>query len=406
MIEEGLIFDLLYIDEAHELLNFNFGNISSNRSLLLARLIKISKVKNSNLKIIYLSPTIQDVDNLVLVGENSIESNKIKNNLKILDIKYVDKKNREFIYDLFLDSFIPTNKKIKSHMQYISTISQSFKKNLHFLYRPVMIENYSEELFMVLPSLEIPEEIRSLQKELEQIIHPKFKLIKYLSKGIVYMHGRLPLIIRNYLLKYVRESEFLQNFVANSVVLAGMNLPIDNLVYISGFKSPSDLNNLIGRVNRLNEIFKKESPLSKILIPIHFIDMEKYPQYKKGKLKGKIESLRGRSKDIVKNPLLEHFSDKQKKKTADDIRAVENKIIENYSNPDFFTRLNKAGAQQILNYTNSGITKLEKIIANASKVPDEGDIYQNILNKMKSIFFDEFVSDDKEIIEYFFYSFK
>ncbi|HEM3540591.1 TPA: DNA helicase, partial [Streptococcus suis] len=140
-----------------------------------------------------------------------------------------------------------------------------------------------------------------------------------------------------------------------------MNLPIDNLIYITGFKSPSDLNNLIGRVNRLNDIFKSGERLSKILIPVHFIDMETYPQNKGGNLEKKIKSLRGRSVDNVRNPMLEQFTDTKQKNKVEEIRNVENRIIEKYTTPDFFTQLNKAGAQQVLNYTDAGMQKLEDV---------------------------------------------
>ncbi|CYU59183.1 DEAD/DEAH box helicase [Streptococcus suis] len=401
LIEEGMVFDVLYIDEAHELLNFNFRDVLSNRSLLLARLIRISKTENPNIKLIYLSPTIQDIANLVLVGGNPIQSYEITNNLKILDIKYINKDNVEFVYDLFLDCFIEIGK-VENQMDHISNTSQKFSKNLHFLYRPKWIESYTEQLYSSLPLKVIPKDIKSLQEELQKIVHPKFKLIKYLSRGIVYLHGRLPLIIRNYLLKYVRESHFLQNFVANSVVLAGMNLPIDNLIYITGFKSPSDLNNLIGRVNRLNDIFKSGERLSKILIPVHFIDMETYPQNKGGNLEKKIKSLRGRSVDNVRNPMLEQFTDTKQKNKVEEIRNVENRIIEKYTTPDFFTQLNKAGAQQVLNYTDAGMQKLEDVIKRTSVVSNKGDIHQNILNKMKEVFFDTFVTSDKQIDLMFF----
>lgn len=57
-----------------------------------------------------------------------------------------------------------------------------------------------------------------------------------------------------------------RHFIANSVVLAGMNLPIDSLFYISGFSNLNDLYNLIGRVNRLNEIFGNGGSIERILI--------------------------------------------------------------------------------------------------------------------------------------------
>lgn len=393
LIEEGMVFDLIYIDEAHELLDFNFSNLFSNRSLLLSRFIKLSIMRKPELKIIYLSPSIQNSKNLSLRNQGEIQSYRIEKNLKILKIRYLNRSCEEYIYDLFFNEFIPTAQIVPSSFDYITKVSISFRKNLHFLYRPRMIENYTEKLYSALPEESIPDEIEDLQRELATIIHPKFKLIKYLSKGIVYMHGRMPLLIRNYLLKFIRESDFLQNFVANAVVLAGMNLPIDNLIYISGFKSISDLNNLIGRVNRLNEIFKDGDSLSRLFIPVHFVDIEEYPQYSgtKNSLKTKIEQLRGRHLEDVKNPLLEEYNKTKNAEKATEIRSLENQVIENYNNPDFFTRLTKAGAQQILNYTADGLQQLENILINEEKIIGTENLIELILNKVKKVFFDSFL---------------
>lgn len=391
LIEEGLFFDILYIDEAHELLSFNHSYKLGNRSLLLARVIQLSRKLKENLKIVYLSPTVQEVDNLVLNGQQPIESYKIEKNLKILGIRFLNEENKEFIYDRFLNEFIEVGVYSDS-LDYIKRISQQYQKNLHFLYRPKYIESYAESIYLNLPDKEVPEEIKQLCEELKQVVHPNFKLIKYLSKGIIYMHGKLPLMIRNYLLKYVRESYFLQNFIANSVVLAGMNLPIDNLIYISGFNKQSDLHNLIGRVNRLNEIFKNNSKLSKLFIPIHFVEMQDYPQNPEMKLKNKIEGLRNKPKDNVKNPIL-----KNSERNESNQRIIENekRIIENYSQPDFITRLNKAGAQQLLNYTDVGLEKIENILMSTEKVDGYDNLYQKILYKIKEVFFDSFVLRDK-----------
>ena len=226
LIDEGIVFEMIYIDEAHELLDFNFRFPLANRSLLLARLINITRKLNPQVKLIYLSPTIQNSESLLLADQDLIHDYRIEKNLKILAIKYLSKENKEYIYDLYLNEYILVSEKNNPWEYIVDTVNNGrFKKNLHFIFRPKQIEEYSQEIFNLLPEREIPEEIKELQEELSRVVHPEFKLINYLSKGIVYLHGVLPLLIRNYLLKYIKESKFLSNFIANSVVLAGMNLP-------------------------------------------------------------------------------------------------------------------------------------------------------------------------------------
>lgn len=388
LIEEGMIFSTIYIDEAHELLNK-----SSMRSILLSRFIQLAQKFNSKMNLVYLSPVVSDSSNLSLVNQGHIEEYRIAKNLKILLIKFLDVSGKEQVYDVFLNQFIESNRNFSDSYAYISQLVQSgkFTKNLHFLFKPRDIEKYAEKLTSGLSEMEVPEEIIALQEELAEIVHPEFKLIDFLSKGTVYLHGKMPLIIRNYLIKFVRESDFIKNFIANSVILAGINLPIDNLIYISGTSSQNDLVNLIGRVNRLNEIFREGTSLSKIFVPVHFVEIAEFPQRNSGSMKTKIESLRQKRTDKVQNPMLENT-----KVTPEvrETRETEARILESYNSNDFTTRLHKAGAQQVLHYTEAGIKTLEEILKKSEPVEaglDRDELITHILQKVKSVFFDSFV---------------
>ena len=297
LVEQGLVFDALYIDEAHELLSFNFANKQDNRSLLLVRLIRLSRRKNKELKEIYLSPVLNDVNSISIDGKD-ISSHKISSDLKIMDIYYIDNERVVRQYDRYLGEMIKIENanNISRHSKYI--LRESKMKNLHYLYRPIFIEQYSEVIYQVLPNAIIPEEIKEVISEIRELVHPDFKLATFLEKGVIYLHSKVPNVIKNYLLKVVRESDFIKHFVANDVVLAGMNLPIDNLFYISGNGNTRDLRNLIGRVNRLNEVFSPDNrDIKKILIPVHFVEISQFPQSHGGKMRGKIEKLRQKLKN-------------------------------------------------------------------------------------------------------------
>lgn len=392
LIDEGLIFDILYIDEAHEMLQFDFRNGLNNRSLLLTRLINITRKKNSLLKEVYLSPVIDETNNLKINKLDNIQEHKIFNDLKILDINYLNCGNQHFKYDKFLGEFISinTSQNIPSYIR-----KNSKCKNLHFLYRPIFIERYVEDLYNILPEIkenEIPIEILNLIEELKEIVHPKFKMTKYLEKGIIYLHGKIPQIIKNYLLMFVRKCDFITHFAANSVILAGMNLPIDNLFYISGYSNTKDLYNLIGRVNRLNEIFSSENnELNRIIIPLHFVEIEKFPQNSNGNLKNKVENLRGSYKDTVRNPLLENAHvNLPNKENAIEIIKVENNLLKTLSNPDFLSKLIKGGAQQLLRFSDSGLIKLKNKIQNYQRTT----VNNNLLDEVQSLFFMDFDEED------------
>ncbi|HEM9586096.1 TPA: DEAD/DEAH box helicase [Streptococcus agalactiae] len=407
LLEQKLIFDSLYIDEAHELFAFDFRKKLSNRSLLLSRMIRISRVINNKLNVYYFSPLIQSVDSLQLKHNHvDIEYLRIKNNLKVLDVRFVDEKNNMFAFEQYLGSFYKIGE-VGNNQEYVVNESRKYKKTLYFLYRPRFIEQYADELFESLPvTTNLSLSLASLIDELKEIVHPRFKLIRYLEKGIIYLHGRLPSSIRNYLLKYVHEDSGIKHFIANSVVLAGMNLPIDSLFYISGFSNNNDLHNLIGRVNRLNEIFGAKGNIERLLIPIYFIEMENYPQNGKGSMKKKVQSLRNALKDEVKNPILEAASITEGNlDNSNGIIELENEVVSSFDNPDFVSRLTRAGAQQILNYSKQGLELLEKILDKNQILEGNQNIYSTVLEKIKGIFFDPFVNNpDENLILYDYFN--
>ena len=407
LIEQHLIFDSLYIDEAHELFNFDFGLKHANRSLLLARLLKLNKKLNPELNIYYFSPLIQNVNNLLLKNEEGhVEQYKINNNLKVLDIRYVSNANEQFVFEQYLGSFFKLSN-TENNLKYIVNCSKNYKKNLHYLYRPIYIEHCAEELCDQLPEYdELPQSLANLIEELKDIVHPKFKLIEFLSKGILYLHGRLPNNIRNYLLKCFRDDASIKHLIANSVILAGMNMPIDSLFFISGFSATNELINLVGRVNRLNEIFSNNGELNKILVPVHFVELDSYPQNRNGQLKKTVESLRSNIKDSVKNPLLENsVVNKSNLDNSEKILALESNIVNDFDNPSFISRLTRSGAQQLLNYTELGLIKLEKIIQETEIIHNADNVYKEILLKVKEVFFDNFVNEgaDRAIDYRYFY---
>ncbi len=127
---------------------------------------------------------------------------------------------------------------------------------------------------------------------------------------MVYVHGKLPDLIKEYLEYSFAKIDGVKFIVANSVILEGVNLPVDSLFILNTYSlNIKGLTNLIGRVNRLNEVFSEEDKYLKKLSPkIHFINSEKYNGIR-GKMENKIKLLRnGFFKDEVKNPLLLNFN--------------------------------------------------------------------------------------------------
>ena len=292
-----IFFDILYIDEAHNL----FKN--DNRSILLTRLIRKNQIKNSNQKVVYLSPLINKSDNLNL---EDIEISEHKINFNIKEPEYylygsdnVVYKNNRFIYKYY---------KIYEEENYIQYIIKN-SSNKTFLYhrRPVNVEKFANELAEHLPKI-ASQEIENIKNILKEYVHKDFKLLDIIDKGVIYIHGKLPEGIKDYLEYKFKTVPELKYLVANSVILEGVNLPISSLFIMCGYAlKEHELTNLIGRVNRLNDIFDATPVNLELLTPqIHFIDSEVYS--KSAKMENKIKLLRSKIfDDCIKNPLLKNY---------------------------------------------------------------------------------------------------
>ena len=265
---ESLSIDVIYVDEAHNI----FGNDS--RSILLSRVLKLCQTRNNSIQILYLSPFISNPSDLQQIGGEKIIEQRIQLNMKEPDYHVLDDSCNEFLHNRFWDHniYINKDKKYQDCHQYI--VENAKKKNLIFLYSPRKIEEFAEEFYSKTNSIELTTELRELIDLLADTVHPDFKVIKYLHHGILYIHARIPTQIKEYLEYQFKTNSSIKYLIANSVVLEGINMPIDSLFVLSTHRmNNKQILNLIGRVNRLNDVFdNKNGNLVKLLPNVHFVN--------------------------------------------------------------------------------------------------------------------------------------
>lgn len=299
LLRKNVAFDILFIDEAHNIFRYNKKN---SRGILLTRLIEMNRAINST-KVIYLSPLIDFPDNIKSNVNTKTESAVVKHNLKSEDI-FLWENEITSIYNRFTNEYLTLNES-SSFYQYIEKNSQT--KNFIYNFRPKNIEKISRELYEKLPEYPSDIEINQIVNTISNEVHEKFYANKYLKKGIVYIHGKIPNQIKEYLEYKFKTISSLKYIVANKVILEGVNLPIDTIFITStNYLDGKDLVNLIGRVNRLNYVFQEQN-LEKLNPKIHFTNCEDFQG--KYSMTNKIELLRNHSfKDKIENPLLNSYN--------------------------------------------------------------------------------------------------
>lgn len=310
MNKYGVSFDYMYIDEAHQLLE------NDSRSILLSRLIKLNKKKNENCFYFYFSPLVSDSSNLALKDSNVIIEKRIRFNLKEPKIYEYRKDGSKYIYNRFVNSFYKFEKTYADIYNYLN--ENKGQKNFIYLHTPKKIQLFSSKILERRSTITDSDSINEIVDNLNRYVHANFYLIDCIKKGFIYMHGKLPDIIRDYLLAKFSKIPELSMIVANTVILEGVNLPIDTLFILDGNGlNKTDLVNLIGRVNRLNEIFGKPTHLEKLQPVVHFVNSDDFNR-KNGKLENKIRELKENEfVDVLKNPLLKKFEMPTEPKTRE-----------------------------------------------------------------------------------------
>lgn len=300
-------FDVLYIDEAHKLLE------NSDRSVLLTRLVRLAKYRNNHIKIIYLSPLIQNSNNISISGQ-SIEEHKISFNIKVPTLYEYTNSGDVLIYNRFFDEFYKIEHLDASYLWYIE--ANATDKNFIYLYSPIKIERFSKKLFDSVTDIPVSDDVVQVIDNLNKYVHEDFYVSKYLRKGIIYIHGKIPDDIKDYLEFKFNNIKDIRYLVANNVILEGVNLPFDSLFIVdSRGLDKNSLINLIGRVNRLNMVFTRSiDSLSKLLPSIHFV--ENNNEFCTCSMANKIKMLQTSDfVDDIENPLLDSFNLEAEKNT-------------------------------------------------------------------------------------------
>ena len=384
-------FDQIFIDEAHNLL------LDDDRSILLSRLINKNYSKNSNQKIVYLSPLVDNSKNLKSYNEGNIDEYKINFNLKEPEIFELRLDGKVLKYNRFMNEFY-----ILSDDNNVIDYIRNYEKNKNFIFiaRPVKIEKFAMEL-KEHKELEIDNnELDLLADTLKKYVHEDFNVIDLIKHGIVYIHGKMPDQIKDYLEYKYKTIKELRYLIANHVILEGINLPIDNL-YVMTVNSlnTKQIVNLIGRVNRLNDVFTPETNnLDKLLPQIHFINTEEYNR-KGSNMSNTIEKLRSFDlDDRVENPILVEYNE-NKLKISDDKKEKNRDIIEKESKLFSDDDSENATIEKIMiecgidSYYNNITEVIERIKKIKKKIIEDlkwKDL--NIIDKVCHIFIDSIIS--------------
>jgi hypothetical protein len=347
---KGFQFDLLLIDEAHNILE------NTPRSKLLASVICRSIFRKMNLEIKYFTPFLNDANNLALKKiEQKITDYKINEYIKSEVIYLYDFRDlhEKFLrYDQFMDSWSNVKKSVNDHIELIK--NKSLNKNIVYFNSPKKLEKFAKELAQDLQNITCAI-VDKACVELSENIDENYLIIKCLKKGIVYHHGSMTDNVRLFIETVFKESHHVKYLITNSTLLEGVNLPVERLFLLENKKGLSSLNhsqfnNLVGRINRFGDVFKegKLVEIKKLLPVIYIIGTDQYSGKKTNlnEFIKKVSKVDSKRYDQVNNVLLNEtiineYNEEEYNRSIDNLENLERGIVTEYDGKYVETEIGK-----------------------------------------------------------------
>lgn len=220
----GLKIDLLIFDEIYKLQPANTRELKNDDRIIYMNKVYLDLVKKSE-KIVLLGPFI-----------NNVEFGMTK-----LDIvKYYT--NYMPVYNKI--NIVPENKtwdeytKLQHQLIYFKT-PESIYNNIGLIIDKIPISSEMEKRY--------EKEIRYL----EESVSSDWYVVELLKRGIGIHHGKTPMFLRKFY-----ENEYnngnIKILLCTNTLMEGINTPTDSLIVVDDPGSAFKLNNLMGRVGRLN----------------------------------------------------------------------------------------------------------------------------------------------------------
>ncbi len=395
----NLKFDLLIVDEAHNLLDeFSEENY---RSVILASVIIICTKRNNNIVCKYLTPFLVNKDSVNIKHiSNDINWCKVEENIKSELFYFYDLSNGK---KLLLDQYSPLKEKFieldANHLREDSEVVIKYcdNKNIIYLNSPKKVEEFAKELYEKLPTKQ-SSILSKAAKDLKEYIHDEYELAHFIQKGVIYHHGSMPEQVRYYIENLYTDAPEVNMLIANSTLLEGVNIPATKMFILdpsrgNGYLSASSFRNLIGRVCRFGEIFNENIGNLNYLMPEIHIVKGRYCRtnfnassfVKEQKI---LVENSDKITDEVNNPLLKtNNANPEKVKKAEEIlRNISSvdSIVEEYNNkPE--TKVGKLCFENNVNIFN--IFEVEEQISKELKQLDKIRNLDMIFEAMNFLFF-------------------
>lgn len=198
----------------------------------------------------------EDDDRLIIM--NYVYINMLKKSKKLLllgpFIKSLNFKNTNRKIIQYITDYTPVFSKVSYNPNYDWFFDNSKEKRLIYYSSPQKIQ---KDIIPLLEKQKLStkfesEEIKEVVEWIKNNVYDKWYYIPLLKNGIGIHHGKTPIYLRYYIENSFRQDSYIDSIICTSTLMEGINTPTNKLIIVNIPDNTFELNNLIGRVARLN----------------------------------------------------------------------------------------------------------------------------------------------------------
>jgi hypothetical protein len=259
--------DLIVIDEAQQI-----G--ASQRGVLLQQVLELAQIEFPNAKFLFASPSTDNPQSLLqfapegkrvcaitgikpTVNQNLIWVEQAKGKPKKWDLSLLAENNRATIGSITL----PDRPSITQKLPFIANELGKAGGNVIYVNRAADAETVAEILCQFIKDEIADPELSALSELCEKAVHPKFKLRRFVRKGVAFHYGNIPQLIRTEVERLFTAGK-ISFLVCTSTLIEGVNLSCRSVFMRnpkrgkSELMKPEDFWNLAGRAGRWGKEFQ------------------------------------------------------------------------------------------------------------------------------------------------------
>ena len=260
--------DLIIVDEAQKIED-------SSRGILLQETIERVFSVNPNVFMLFASPFTSNPEiffhdfDICKTEYDVVSDDFVSVNQNLYYLKQRVRKPTEYEVTFITDNgsyelgtvVLSANKNgdLEKLAAFAEELGENAESNLIYANGKANAEKVALNISASLPEIQNNDELDQLIDLVKRVIHPKYRLVQSLKKGVAFHYGNLPIIVRTEI-ENLFSKGILKYLVCTSTLLEGVNTPAKNLFLLNPKKGKSPLSNsefwnLAGRAGRAGREF-------------------------------------------------------------------------------------------------------------------------------------------------------